>query len=1284
MPANIRLGGARVDVSLNAAGYVAGARQVTAQNVRLAGGYTGISRNAGAASATVQQFTTSLRTSIIATVAYAAGVAAVSAVIGGSVRDFIAWDRALIGVQKTTALTDQETALLSDEFERLLVVTSSLGRPLPVLSSNLTEIAEVAGQMRIQGVPDILAFTEAVALLELTSELAGREAANALGLLLTNTDATIDEVEELTSAITALGNEFRGGERDILVIAENIARSTAEFNLSAEAVLAFSAVYSQVGARAEKTGTVFQRSIRALVNAASEAETGAFGKLAAVAQAAGVSIEFLQGLVQDRNFPQALRVLADALANLPDIAGETQATKGSLLTTLFGGEQPPVRIAEILGVLSANVEQIDRAFATTTREFQDAVAALQEAGRAAEADALRLIVVGNQLQAQRRAFGEVLTRVLVPIAENFRVIEALVISIGVNQAAAFGIRRSVRRTQALALEGAQLKANLVTRTQAEVTERALFQQRLLGDTLRAQTDRTLIVLEAERTQLTRARAALETGSRPAIQAGLLNEARVKTQILAIDRQIAVTSTAIATANASRAALPVGFVGRSAERARTVESINKAAAATKVATAANVAFAAQATITARAGRALGAVFAFLGGAPGVIVLGITALVASLFLFRRRADETKDSVGELVDELDALAAARRRASGVDGDVLARAQEEESRLLERQAELTERLATAVQRGASGRGLSASSALRSRIGNELAEVESDLEGLQAALSAATVTPIEEATVQAEILGEALNRLALSLETPGQRVREFVEDLRTANRLAVEASRFQVGIAGEPVSVRQAETAIFERQVELQAELLRLERESGEASRRRLRGEQNINRVLRQQAEEVAAGSPGSQELDQQVATLRDQQIKLVVDQEEAFRALKVAQDVLILTEEQELEILREIVAVRRELIAETLNQRVDIVPDLAGAASDALVFVRDIEEGVFRLQRGAAQSTELAVQSTASARAALEAELGVLNRYEDARRQAERRIVDAAAERQRALAALAAAEVTLRLTAVSEEVDNATAASRVTQLQREVAGLDEAIAIGAEYLRGLDGQKDALDGLATAAGEAAVAHDNIIRSQELFLAATELAQSGVRALEDQVVLLVTEGTFSFRDFADAIIADMARILVRALVTTAALRALGVGPGGDITADSFLGSLLGVQEAHTGGVVGQIERRHRGALGAGERVVVAEVGEEVITQNDPRHRYNLPRWPRFHEGGVVGGERQGARTETRVRVELKNEGNTSLQVTDARARFRGEDLVVSAVLRDQERNGPITQGFTRVIRGGG
>ena len=471
MPANIRLGGARVDVSLNAAGYVAGARQVTAQNVRLAGGYTGISRNAGAASATVQQFTTSLRTSIIATVAYAAGVAAVSAVIGGSVRDFIAWDRALIGVQKTTALTDQETALLSDEFERLLVVTSSLGRPLPVLSSNLTEIAEVAGQMRIQGVPDILAFTEAVALLELTSELAGREAANALGLLLTNTDATIDEVEELTSAITALGNEFRGGERDILVIAENIARSTAEFNLSAESVLAFSAVYSQVGARAEKTGTVFQRSIRALVNAASEAETGAFGKLAAVAQAAGVSIEFLQGLVQDRDFPQALRVLASALANLPDIAGETQATKGSLLTTLFGGEQPPVRIAEILGVLSANVEQIDRAFATTTREFQDAVAALQEAGRAAEADALRLIVVGNQLQAQRRAFGEVLTRVLVPIAENFRVIEALVISIGVNQAAAFGIRRSVRRTQALVLEGTQLKANLVTRTQAEVTER---------------------------------------------------------------------------------------------------------------------------------------------------------------------------------------------------------------------------------------------------------------------------------------------------------------------------------------------------------------------------------------------------------------------------------------------------------------------------------------------------------------------------------------------------------------------------------------------------------------------------------------------------------------------------------------------------------------------------------------------------------------------------------------------------------------------------------------------
>ena len=82
--------------------------------------------------------------------------------------------------------------------------------------------------------------------------------------------------------------------------------------------------------------------------------------------------------------------------------------------------------------------------------------------------------------------------------------------------------------------------------------------------------------------------------------------------------------------------------------------------------------------------------------------------------------------------------------------------------------------------------------------------------------------------------------------------------------------------------------------------------------------------------------------------------------------------------------------------------MPDLAGAASDAWASSATSKMVCSDSSEVLSSPRNWRFSPTASARAALEAELGVLNRYEDARRQAERRIVDAAAERERALARL------------------------------------------------------------------------------------------------------------------------------------------------------------------------------------------------------------------------------------------------------------------------------------------
>ena len=210
MPANLKIGGVRVDFSANASQYHAVSSSVQAANTRLAASYGTVGRSAGRQGKLVSQFTNSLQSSLIATIAYAAGVRALISVTSGGVQKFLEYEQGLIAVQKTTGLTNKETALLDKNFERLLTRTSSLNRPLPVTARELLDIAEVAGQMNVKGVPSITRFTETVALMGLTTDLVGEDAANALGLIITNTDALVEDVPRIGAVVTALGNQFRG------------------------------------------------------------------------------------------------------------------------------------------------------------------------------------------------------------------------------------------------------------------------------------------------------------------------------------------------------------------------------------------------------------------------------------------------------------------------------------------------------------------------------------------------------------------------------------------------------------------------------------------------------------------------------------------------------------------------------------------------------------------------------------------------------------------------------------------------------------------------------------------------------------------------------------------------------------------------------------------------------------------------------------------------------------------------------------------------------------------
>lgn len=165
---------------------------------------------------------------------------------------------------------------------------------------------------------------------------------------------------------------------------------------------------------------------------------------------------------------------------------------------------------------------------------------------------------------------------------------------------------------------------------------------------------------------------------------------------------------------------------------------------------------------------------------------------------------------------------------------------------------------------------------------------------------------------------------------------------------------------------------------------------------------------------------------------------------------------------------------------------------------------------------------------------------------------------------------------------------------------------------------------------------------------AASEGMATGMRTLEDFAVKAVTTMKFSVTDFVNSAIADFARLAVRQAITgplaSAASSALGglggwlgglFGGGTNPAATSTGGYGLTVPSVstgymHTGGIVGGVassnavpasawvgaRRYHRGGLvlGADEIPIIAKRREEVLTEDDPRHSFNLGR------GGAGGG----------------------------------------------------------------
>lgn len=128
-------------------------------------------------------------------------------------------------------------------------------------------------------------------------------------------------------------------------------------------------------------------------------------------------------------------------------------------------------------------------------------------------------------------------------------------------------------------------------------------------------------------------------------------------------------------------------------------------------------------------------------------------------------------------------------------------------------------------------------------------------------------------------------------------------------------------------------------------------------------------------------------------------------------------------------------------------------------------------------------------------------------------------------------------------------------------------------------------------------------------------------------------------------ILIDIGRMITQAIIADATMKALNMstgttppgggmpGGGGGSASGIFqaIGSIFGGMgggKFHDGGIIGDPSKsinffKELANLKPGERPIIAEDGEEMLTRKDPRHRANMglsiARMTRFHTGGIMG-----------------------------------------------------------------
>lgn len=216
------------------------------------------------------------------------------------------WESAFAGVRKT----------VNGDLTAIEAGIRSMAKSMPVASEELAGIAQNAGQLGIAK-QDILAFTDTIARLGVSTNLSSEEAAMSLAKFMNITSTGTETIGQLGSAIVYLGNNFATTESDVVAMSMRIAKAGETAGLSRTEILGLATALSSVGIEAEAGGSAMSRI---LIDMQVAARKGG-ADLAEYARIAGTTSDAFAKMAQQKP-AEAIEKLVQGLKGIKDSGGD--------------------------------------------------------------------------------------------------------------------------------------------------------------------------------------------------------------------------------------------------------------------------------------------------------------------------------------------------------------------------------------------------------------------------------------------------------------------------------------------------------------------------------------------------------------------------------------------------------------------------------------------------------------------------------------------------------------------------------------------------------------------------------------------------------------------------------------------------------------------------------------------------------------------------------------------------------------------------------------------------